>query len=204
MSEFRDNLEGRFPNWKKLYEELPVETMPWYSESLDFDLEREIKERGLNAGRFLDLGTGPGTQAAELAKRGFTVTGTDLSPAAIEGAKRRVKSVELVQDDILASKLKEPFAYVFDRGCFHVLPPESRSKYVETVHRLLEPRGLLFLKCFSVEEPDQGTGPHRFDEAMLREVFSAEFDFLSVKQSYFEGTRDPKPRALFSVLRARN
>ena len=36
---------------------------------------------------FLDLGTGPGTQAMWLAKRGYKVIGSDLSDAAINRAK---------------------------------------------------------------------------------------------------------------------
>lgn len=36
---------------------------------------------------FLDLGTGPGTHAMWLAKRGYKVIGSDLSDAAINRAK---------------------------------------------------------------------------------------------------------------------
>lgn len=44
--------------------------MPWYNEKLDADLENEMKLRKITKGRFLDLGTGPGTQAIQLAKMG--------------------------------------------------------------------------------------------------------------------------------------
>ena len=36
--------------------------MPWYDIHLDHDLENEIKSRSLSKGKFLDLGTGPGTR----------------------------------------------------------------------------------------------------------------------------------------------
>ncbi|MBI1662851.1 MAG: class I SAM-dependent methyltransferase [Nitrosopumilus sp.] len=39
----------------------------------------------------MDLGTGPGTQALELSKIGFKVTGTDISQSAIEKAKKIIK-----------------------------------------------------------------------------------------------------------------
>jgi hypothetical protein len=42
-----------------------VETMPWYNENFDSDLEMELDERKIiaNGGKkFLDLGTGPATQ----------------------------------------------------------------------------------------------------------------------------------------------
>jgi hypothetical protein len=49
-----------FPEWDSLYKSQQVETMPWYNEKLDSDLEEEISEqKGLQKGRFLDLGTGP-------------------------------------------------------------------------------------------------------------------------------------------------
>ena len=56
--------------------------MPWYNENLDFDLENELNQRNITKGKFLDLGTGPGTQAIWLAKRGFKVIGSDLSESA--------------------------------------------------------------------------------------------------------------------------
>ena len=42
--------------------------------------------------RFLDVGSGPGTQAIALARRGFRVTATDLSVAAVEGARQRARA----------------------------------------------------------------------------------------------------------------
>ena len=55
-----------FPDWEKLYKSQSVETMPWYNENFDSDLEMELDERKIiaNGGRkFLDLGTGPATQS---------------------------------------------------------------------------------------------------------------------------------------------
>jgi methylase of polypeptide subunit release factors len=49
--------------------------MPWYNEKLDSDLEEELHRRKITNGKFLDLGTGPGTQAIWLAKKGFKVIG---------------------------------------------------------------------------------------------------------------------------------
>jgi methylase of polypeptide subunit release factors len=61
--------------------------MPWYNENLDSDLENELNQRNITEDKFLDLGTGPATQAIWLAKRGFKVVGSDLSEAAIKRAK---------------------------------------------------------------------------------------------------------------------
>jgi hypothetical protein len=52
-----------FPDWEILYKSQKAETMPWYNENLDFDLEEELDRRKITCGNFLDLGTGPATQA---------------------------------------------------------------------------------------------------------------------------------------------
>jgi SAM-dependent methyltransferase len=85
--------------------------VPWYNEKLDYDLEEEeVDRRKINGGKFLDLGTGPATQAILLAKRGFKVVGSDLSGSAINRAGNvyaNEKNVNFIVDDILNSNLKE-------------------------------------------------------------------------------------------------
>jgi len=195
-----ENSEDRFPDWHKLYEEQEVETMPWFNPHLDADLEQELKERNIQKGSILDLGTGPGTQAMELAKRGLEVTGTDLSLAAISKAKDRYKLPHFIQDDILETQLKETFDYVFDRGCFHVLPPEKRSVYVQNIQKILKPSGLLFLKCFSVREEKMEMGPYRFSEGQIEKIFSPAFKMESFRHSIFKSTLEEDPKAIFVVL----
>src|SRR5207245_3181897 len=102
--------------------------MKWYNENFDTDLEKELNERKIiSEGKFLDLGTGPATQAIWLAKRGFRVIGSDLSEAAINRARKvypNDEDVNFIVDDILNSKFNDnEFDYIFDRGCFHVLLP---------------------------------------------------------------------------------
>jgi methylase of polypeptide subunit release factors len=123
-----------FPDWNNLYNTQNVETMPWYNENLDSDLEEELERGKISKGRILDLGTGPATQAIQLAKRGLEVTGSDVSEAAIRRAREfyvhnnKDNEINFTVDNILNSKLKEKmFDYVFDRGCFHVLPIDKRK-----------------------------------------------------------------------------
>ena len=99
-----------FPDWETLYKIQKVETMPWYNEILDSDLEDELARRKITNGKFLDLGTGPATQAVWLAKRGFNVIGSDMSGTAIKRASNiyaNEKNIDFVVDDILNSKLKD-------------------------------------------------------------------------------------------------
>jgi cyclopropane fatty-acyl-phospholipid synthase-like methyltransferase len=132
-----------------------------------------------------------GTQAIALAERGFKVTATDVSPAAIAYAARKAKAqgadVAFLTDDILATHLTGPYDAVFDRGCFHVIAPEQRDSYVNTIHRLLAPSGSFFLKTFSHHQP--GTqGPNRFAPDDIRRCFGGDrFEVKEILESALFG-----------------
>jgi len=135
MPEKDPQSEKDFPDWNNLYSSQNVETMPWYNENLDSDLQEELERRKISKGRILDLGTGPATQAMQLAKRGLQVTGSDVLEAAINRARKfyvhnnKDKEICFIVDDILNSKIKDKsFDYVFDRGCFHILPIQKRPE----------------------------------------------------------------------------
>jgi SAM-dependent methyltransferase len=192
-----------FPHWNDLYaNETSIGSLPWYNKDLDNDLKEYLRTMKITKGRFLDLGTGPATQAIELSKLGFQVTATDISEKAITRAKRMSKDIEFIVDDILDSKLKEvSFDYIFDRGCFHVLEPSSRQRYVNQVSRLLSDGGLLFLKTFSTKEPLRVGGPYRFSIDEIDSIFSDRFVREFFKETVYQGTMEILPKALFVVLR---
>jgi SAM-dependent methyltransferase len=94
-----------------------------------------------------------------------------LSEAAIKRARTvyaNEKNVNFMVDDILNSNLKEnQFDYIFDRGCFHVLLPADRQRYITKIRQILKDNGILFLKCFSDKEPRQ-EGPYKFSQEQIR------------------------------------
>ena len=194
-----------FPDWETLYKSQKVETMPWYNKNFDSDLEKELDERRIINGskRFLDLGTGPATQALWLAKRGFRVIGSDISEAAINRARRiyaNEKNINFRVDDILNSKFKDnEFDYIFDRGCFHVLSPADRQNYIRKIKAILKVHGILFLKCFNNKELRQ-EGPYKFSQDEIRDLFNESFRIDSIKETVYQGTLDPLPKALFVVM----
>jgi SAM-dependent methyltransferase len=199
--------EKSFPSWDSLYKSQKVQTMPWYNENLDTDLKEELERRKITKGRILDLGTGPATQAIQLSKRGLNVTGSDISEAAINRAREAYASynnnIDFIIDDILSSKINDNnFDYVFDRGCFHVMPIEKRINYIKEIKRILDEEGILFLKCFSRREPRED-GPYKFSEDEIRQLFGHDFVIKSVKDTVYQGTLDPLPKALFVVMNKR-
>ena len=182
--------------------------MPWYNNNLDSDLEEELEKRKITKGRILDLGTGPATQAIELSKKGLQVIGSDVSESAINRAREVcdstiIRKSDFIVDDILNSEINDKsFDYVFDRGCFHVLPIEMRLVYIREIKRILDDNGILFLKCFSTKEPRQ-EGPYKFSEDEIRQLFRNDFVIISVKDTVYQGPLDPLPKALFVVMNKR-
>ncbi|WP_299293826.1 class I SAM-dependent methyltransferase [Nitrosopumilus sp.] len=204
MNDDAKNFKETFPGWDDYYKDNDVKSMPWYEEKLDHDLENELNTRSLNSGNFLDLGTGPGTQAIQLSNYGFDVTGTDISNSAIERAKKLSDKIDFLVDDILDSKFPDKkFDYIFDRGVFHVFEKDQRAQYLSQIKRILNENGILFLKCMSKEEknlPDDGM-PHKFSKQDIEDFFNSDFEIQKISTSIFKGTLDEFPKALFSVLK---
>jgi 2-polyprenyl-6-methoxyphenol hydroxylase-like FAD-dependent oxidoreductase/SAM-dependent methyltransferase len=195
--------EPQFPSWEIYYQQHVLEHTPWHYSGLDPDLQEVLTEQGITSGTFLDLGTGSGTQATALARRGFDVIATDVSPTAIHQAAEHASSegatISFHIDDIVDTRMEQPVDFVLDRGCFHGLAPRQRRAYVRNLAGLVRPRGLLFLKCLSHGE-ERNLAPHRFSVGEVEELFKGFFELRSARKSVYQGTLNPAPQALFCVL----
>ena len=192
-------IANKITDWNQYYIDTENETMSWYCSTLDKDIKTELEKRKISSGTFLDLGTGPGTQAYELANMGFEVTGTDISDKAVERASKLFKNVSFIQDNVLDTKLPNTFDYIMDRGCFHVFKPEQRPTFAKNVHRLIKSGGLYFLKCFSHKQ--EGTrGPQRVSPEEINQTFAKLFNIISITDSVFDGENSYYPKALFVVM----
>ncbi len=189
--------------WKCLYDKAPVNRMPWYTEVLDREFADCLGTMAPLPGRFLELGCGAGTAASRLAALGYEVVALDIAPGAICHAKEAYG-----ENSHLAFKIAdvlEPmdhlgtFDYIFDRGCFHTLPPEKRDLYISNILSVLKPAGRLFLKVFSRDEPGDW-GPFRFSEKDIREYFKEQFIIKSVRAVTFVGNLPANPKGIFVVL----
>jgi 2-polyprenyl-3-methyl-5-hydroxy-6-metoxy-1,4-benzoquinol methylase len=194
----------RLPTWDELYRSRPIEQLLLYWPGLDPDLAQALARHGLSHGDVLDVGSGPGSQALALAERGFHVVATDVSPAVLAYAEAKAKergvAVTFIQDNVLGSRLTEPFDIVLDRGCFHGLLPEHRPRYTETIARLSKPGSWLFLKTFSHLDPAED-GPHRFRPEEIERLFYGSFEVVEILDTVFHGRYDTPPKALFCALR---
>ena len=141
-------------SWDEAYKRHDFRELPWETVKPDEELVRILREEKIKECKVLDIGCGSGTNSIFLAKNGFDVVGVDISPTAIEIAKKRAEDagvkVEFLVANAYALKFaKNSFDFVFDRGCFHHIPVEYRGKYVKQNHLLLAEKGKYYLHAFS-------------------------------------------------------
>ena len=122
-------------------------------------------------------GCGFGHDAAELARRGFQVTGLDFADSAIQGARsRHGDGVQWRQEDWFTPG-GETFEAIFDHTCFVAMEPDLRPRYVEACARRLQPGGLWLAAFFhTVAEP--GGPPFAISMDEVRRLASTGFEIL--------------------------
>lgn len=154
-----------------------VESLPWHLDYLDKDLEYELTYRNIKSGNFLDIGTGHGTQANQLQKLGFNVTGTDINEYFLEHARNTNPAVNFIQDNIIETRLTERFDYVFDRGCFHIIDTQFLEVYVNNVYSLVN--DFFFLKVSSGNRRFMNVPEIKLD--IVKTLFKKKFEIIAIR-----------------------
>ncbi len=153
-------------------------------------------------GRALDLGCGTGTNAVELARRGWEVTAIDFSSRATTAARRRAAAARLpvvvLTGDVSDLRgVHGPFDLVLDIGCFHALAPAGPG----TLRRPCHPPHPPWCHLPAVHLPRRRAGPpggrERPTEASLRQLFTPAFAVTSIDH----GTDRQRASAWFTFLR---
>lgn len=152
----------------------------------------------IEAGRFrsdvLDAGCGFAEASLELAARGYTVVGIDLTPTAVAAASAAAKERGLsdratyVQADITSFTGDDNrFSTVLDSTLFHSLPIEARDAYLRSIHRVAAPGATLFILVFATGSFPQGTGlplPNVVTEDELREAVSKYWQVDEIRPAF--------------------
>ncbi|HVV88383.1 MAG TPA: class I SAM-dependent methyltransferase [Kofleriaceae bacterium] len=145
--------------------------LPWDTGVPDEQLVAFVRAGRVAPGPTLEVGAGTGTNALWLAQQGFDVLGIDLAPLAVERARAKAKAAQAAASavrcrfeahDFLADPPAGSFAFVFDRGCFHVFDePEERARFAARVAERLAPGGVWLSLIGSTEGPPRDYGPPR-------------------------------------------
>ena len=131
----------------------------------------------------LDLATGEGRNAVWLAQRGCRVTGIDISPKAIEKARRlgAESGVEVrfeVEDVRQRSWVADAFDAVVTIFIQFAAPAERRSVF-EGMQRTLRPGGVIVLQGYTPKQLEYKTGgPPHAEQLYTRELLQASFGDL--------------------------
>ncbi|MBF6331597.1 class I SAM-dependent methyltransferase [Nocardia transvalensis] len=180
--------------WNTVYDN---DTAPWVigePQQAIVALERD----GMIGGRVLDPGCGAGEHTILLTQRGYDVLGVDLSPSAVEYARRnasakgvptaRFEVADMIRigDDPQYAAAFGVFDTIVDSALFHVFreDPEPRAAYVRSLHALCKPGGVVHLLALSDREP--GPGP-RISDTLIRESFGAGWQVEDLQPSRYKG-----------------
>ena len=197
---------------KQWYEEL----FENYAESYDRESytrgtqgEVDFIEKEINfdkTKRILDIGCGTGRHAIELAKRGYHVTGIDLSASqlnrAIEKAKKENLTINFLRADARHLDFNNEFdaAIMICEGAFPLMETDEMNfKILENARNALKPKGKLILTTLNalfplynsiekfMEEQGYKSKDHCFDLLTLRQTDTVEITDDSGKKKSITG-----------------
>lgn len=163
--------------------------------TLDKDFAAALRQFGIQKGKLLEIGAGLGLQAVCYAQSGFDVTAIDVSPTAMETARKKTAerdtspgALTFAADNILMTNLQEPFDIIADRGCYATLKEWELEDYCRNVRRLLNPDGLFLLKV----------NAGQYKRAKLLET---RFCIVESFDTFYHGKPIQGPPAVFFILK---
>ena len=145
-------------------------------------------QRRLDLGSVCVPGCGMGHDALAWAAKGFQVTGVDLAPTAVEGARANASdqphACSFESANFLDDSPKLPFDWVFEHTFYCAIKPERRPDYLEAMKRWIKPSGFLLAVHYLIPDEDGPPFGTTRDEVFNR--FSTDFELVKewVPRSY--------------------
>ncbi|HYB39688.1 MAG TPA: class I SAM-dependent methyltransferase [Mycobacterium sp.] len=136
-----------------------------------------LLEPGKFHGEVLDVGCGEAAVSLYLAERGYTTVGLDLSPTAIDLARREAEKRGLANASFEVADISSftgydgRFGTIVDSTLFHSIPVEAREGYQQSIVRAAEPGASYFVLVFDKAAIPEGP-PYAVTADELREIVS--------------------------------
>ena len=140
-----------------------------------------VIEQGKFHGDVLDAGCGEGAISLALAERGHTTVGLDMSPTAIELARREAQRRGLTNASFAVADISDFTAYppgsagrfdtIVDSTLFHSMPVELRDGYQQSILQAAAPGASYFVLVFDKAAVPEGP-INAVTEQELRDVVS--------------------------------
>ncbi len=187
--------------WREFFNQhAPIYLQNAFTRNTVAEADFIIAELGLTPGQaILDIGCGVGRHSIELSRRGFAMTGVDLSPGMLSEARQAAAAEGLEIEFILSDAAEFSASKKYDaaiclcEGAFCLLgaaddPVERDLKILRNINAALKPGGgfiltalsaLRHIRHYSKEEMDKGI----FDPLTLVETCEMEFDTPEGKKS---------------------
>jgi SAM-dependent methyltransferase len=163
---------------------------PWERDDVPAPV-RELAERYAIPDRALDVGCGTGRDAVYLSKRGWSVTGVDATPQALQGAKRRASEAQAEVNWVLGDvaqlgslPIGDGYTLVLDRGCFHGLADAERTGCAAGITSVTSPDARLLMLAFHPRK--RGLGPRGVTREQIEANFGPAWQLVS-------STPEPEP-----------
>ena len=161
-------------DWDLVYRQ---QTLPPWSIGAPQPELAALIDQGKVHGEVLDAGCGHAALSLELAQRGYTVVGLDISATAIaraaaSAAERGLANASFARVDITDfGGYDGRFDTVMDCGLLHALPIDRRQSYIDSIHRAAAPGASLYILAFAPRTfgPDV-PGPNGFTADELRDT----------------------------------
>lgn len=178
--------------WDERYK-VGKDALPWDTGMPAPELVEYFEKTDSKPTSALEIGCGTGTNAIWMAQHGCKVVATDLSPTAIDIANEKLKKdnadVKFEVADILK---EEPVAdgsvdFVFDRGVYHVMPPDMRHKFIDRVHNALSEGGFWLCLAGNADEfrPEGVEGPPQLKASDLVDYAEKQFEVIRMERGSF-------------------
>jgi methyl halide transferase len=179
---------------------------PWDSGKPSAELVRVLDTGKLTGATVLEFGCGTGTNAIELARRGYHVVATDVVEQAISIARDKARAAAVDVDFRVADTLKDnlggPYDILFDRGVYHCLRTVDLKAFQEFLRRSTRV-GSSWLSLAGNAKEDTDPGPPVVSEAEIRAELGSLFDIIDLREFRFT-TNDNEFRPLgWSILMRR-